>query len=193
MLQLLSSRGFLAPGICTFMFFSGKVCCICLFKRGDLMFLCDPLTPTAGAWKANKHFKMQMKKRKKKNQRSALCNSLRSNSFSRHSFFSASSKVPGILADLGSCRNFKPLDILAFQYLKGAHRKDGDNLFSRDSSDRTRGNGFKLKQWFRLDIRKKFFTMRMVRHWNGFPREVVEAPSLETFNARLDGALSNLV
>ena len=32
--------------------------------------------------------------------------------------------------------------IAAFQYLKGAYRKDGDNLFSRDNSDRTRGNGF---------------------------------------------------
>ncbi|KFP11295.1 hypothetical protein Z169_05066, partial [Egretta garzetta] len=46
---------------------------------------------------------------------------------------------------------------------------------------------------FRLDIRKKFFTMRVVKHWNRLPREVVQAPSLETFQARLDGALSNLI
>jgi len=84
--------------------------------------------------------------------------------------------------------------IAAFQYSKGAYRKDGDNLFSRDSSDRMRGKCFKLKQGrFRLDIRKKFFTMRVVKHWNGLPREVVEAPSVETFKTRLDRALSNLI
>jgi len=84
--------------------------------------------------------------------------------------------------------------IAAFQYLKGAYRKDGEGLFTRVYSDRTRGNGCKLKEGrFRLYIRKKLFTVWVVRHWNRLPREAVDVPSLAVFKARLDGALSNLV
>ncbi|KFQ14567.1 hypothetical protein N330_13203, partial [Leptosomus discolor] len=55
-------------------------------------------------------------------------------------------------------------------------------------------NGWKLGEGrFRLDIRKMFFTLRVVRHWNRLPKEVADAPSLEVFKTRLDGALSNLV
>ena len=69
-----------------------------------------------------------------------------------------------------------------------------EGLFTRVCSDRTRGNGCKLKEGrFRLDIRKKFFTTRVVKHWHRLPREAVAAPSLAGFKARLDGALSNLV
>ena len=46
---------------------------------------------------------------------------------------------------------------------------------------------------FRLDVRGKFFTMRVVRCRNRLPREVVDAPSPEVFKARLDGALGSLV
>ncbi|KAK4825801.1 hypothetical protein QYF61_002406 [Mycteria americana] len=75
--------------------------------------------------------------------------------------------------------------LAAFQYLKGAYEKAGEGLFTRECNDRTRGNGFKMKEGrLRLDIRKKFFTMRVVRHWNRLPREVVDAPSLEAFKAR---------
>jgi len=78
----------------------------------------------------------------------------------------------------------------AFQYLKGAYKNDRQGLFTRAWSDRTRGNGFKQKEGrFRLDIRKKFLAVRVVRHWNRLPREVVDVPCLEVFKARLDGNL----
>ncbi|GAB0185967.1 hypothetical protein GRJ2_001062000 [Grus japonensis] len=84
--------------------------------------------------------------------------------------------------------------IAAFPVPEGAYRKAGEGLFIRECSDRTRGNGFKLKEGrFRLDVRKKLFTVRVVRHWNRLPREVVDAPSLEVFKTRLDEALGNVV
>ena len=67
-------------------------------------------------------------------------------------------------------------------------------MFTRVDSDRTRRNGFKLGQGrFRLDIRRKFFTQRVMTHWNRLPKEAVDAPSLEAFKARLDVALGSLV
>jgi len=69
----------------------------------------------------------------------------------------------------------------------------GEGLVTRAWRDRTRGDGFKLKEGrFRLDVRKKCFPLRVVRPWPRLPREVVDAPSLESFQARLDRALSSL-
>ena len=63
----------------------------------------------------------------------------------------------------------------------------------RVDSDKTRGNGFKLRQGrFRLHIRRTFFTQRVVMHWNRLPK-VVDTQSLEAFKARLDVALGSLV
>ena len=77
--------------------------------------------------------------------------------------------------------------IVAFQYLKGAYKPEGEQLFTRMGSDRTRGNGLKLRHGrFRLGIRKKFFTQRVVTQWNRLPKEVADAPYLEAFKARLD-------
>ena len=58
------------------------------------------------------------------------------------------------------------------------------------------GRRFKLIECgfgFRLDIGKKYCTMRLVRHWNRLPREVVDAPALKVFKVRLDGALRSLI
>lgn len=91
------------------------------------------------------------------------------------------------------------------------YKQEEDQLFIQSDNDRTKGNGFKVKERrFRLDIRKKwvflfgcflFFvflfcfvlTQRVVRHWNRMPREAVDSSSLEMFKARSDGALGSLM
>lgn len=80
-----------------------------------------------------------------------------------------------------------------FQYLKRPCRKAGEVLLTRAHSDRTRENGCKIKEGrFRLAIREKFFTVRMVLYWNKLFREAVDAPSLEMVKVGLDWALSSL-
>lgn len=85
-------------------------------------------------------------------------------------------------------------DLMAlYSFLRRGSGKGGIDLFSLGSSDRMHGNGSQLCQGkFRLDLRKHFFTQRVVKHWDRLPTEAVDAPSLSLFKRRLDNAFNNM-
>jgi len=86
--------------------------------------------------------------------------------------------------------------INAYKYLMGGCQEDGARLFSVVPSDRTRSNGHRHKlqqRKFYLNMRKNFFTLRVLEHWNRLPRGAVESPSLEIFKTCLDKILCSLL
>ncbi|GAB0194713.1 plasma membrane calcium-transporting ATPase 2 [Grus japonensis] len=84
--------------------------------------------------------------------------------------------------------------VVAYSFLTRGSEGAGADLLPLVTSDRTRGNGMKLRQGrFRLDIRKRLFTERVVGHWNRLLREVVTAPSLTEFKKHLDNVLSHML
>jgi len=82
----------------------------------------------------------------------------------------------------------------ASKYLQGGCQEGGARVFSVVPSDRTRGNGHKLKQRkFQLKMRKNFFTLRVMEPWTRLPRDVVESPSLDILKNHLDAVLCSLL
>ena len=81
----------------------------------------------------------------------------------------------------------------ASKHLQGGGQEDRDRLFPVVPSDRTRGNGHKLKQRkLQLNPRRNFFPLRVPEPWPRLPRGAVESPSLEIFKTHLDTLLCNL-
>ena len=75
-----------------------------------------------------------------------------------------------------------------FKISKGLSAIPWNSFFRADNSERTRGHSMKLaKERFRLDIRKHFFSQRVVNRWNGLSEEVVSSGTVEAFKRRLDG------
>ncbi|GAB0204298.1 mitochondrial enolase superfamily member 1 [Grus japonensis] len=82
----------------------------------------------------------------------------------------------------------------AYSFLTRGSEGAGADLLPLVTSDRTRGNGMKLRRGrFRLAIRKRYFTERVVGHWNRLPREVVTALNLTEFKKHLDNALGHML
>lgn len=90
-------------------------------------------------------------------------------------------------------RNLRGEPSLLTTASRAGETEGGAVPFSLVTSDRTDGNGTKVHQGrFRLGIRKDFFTVRVVKHWNRLTSEMVDAPWLSVSKSHLDNALNNV-
>ena len=83
--------------------------------------------------------------------------------------------------------------IQVYKYLHKEYNAVNDILV-RDTSERTRGNSLKLeKQRFQKEIRKNYFSLRVINIWNSLPNDIVMAKNLNIFKSRLDRMWSDLL
>ena len=84
--------------------------------------------------------------------------------------------------------------IEAYKIITGKEGIESSKFFILDSNDHgLRGHQFKLyKQSSRLNVRRNFFTQRVINDWNRLPSHVVEAPSVNSFKNRLDDYLAEM-
>ena len=84
--------------------------------------------------------------------------------------------------------------IEVYKILNGFENIDWKLLFTRAKYDGTRGHSMKLeKKAFRLDIRKYFFTQRVIDYWNALPQTAIDAKNVNEFKGKLEVHLQNII
>lgn len=77
--------------------------------------------------------------------------------------------------------------IEVYKYTHDIYKVDSNSLLPPNENRETRGNSYKLKkERFRLDVRKRFFSNRILNYWNALPEEAVTASSLNVFKNQVD-------
>ena len=82
--------------------------------------------------------------------------------------------------------------LLKLRILRGLDRVDVERMFPLVGKTRTRGHNLRLKgQFFKTEMRRNFFSQRVVNLWNSLPQKAVEARSLNVFKTEIDRFLIN--
>ena len=82
--------------------------------------------------------------------------------------------------------------IETYKIIRGLDTLEAGNMFPMLGESRTRGHSLRIRgRPFRTEMRKNFFSQRVVKVWNSLPQKAVEASSLDAFKRELDRALKD--